>query len=146
MWFFSGIYWDLCLWGGHTASTKCPPSRGTASLRVARRTLDSALLLGIRPSHQSTTRYGAAPFQPLRSLFLVLVEFKPSPFSFLPFWFSPCGRFHFSAFSPAAFGEGCFSRIHTPPAVSILSPHAKAAPCSPRLLSPQVHLSTPCTC
>ena len=46
---------------------------------------DPTLLLGICPSHQSTTRYGAVPFQPLRSLFLVLVEFKPSPFFFLPF-------------------------------------------------------------
>ena len=29
-----------------------------------------------------------------------------SPFSFLPFWFSPRGCFQFSTFSPAAFGEG----------------------------------------
>ena len=31
MWLFSGVRWDLCLWGGHTVSTKCPPSRRTAS-------------------------------------------------------------------------------------------------------------------
>ena len=29
------ICWDLCLSGGHTASTKCPPSRGTAFPHVA---------------------------------------------------------------------------------------------------------------
>ena len=28
---------NLCLWGGHTASTKCPPSRGTAFPCVAQR-------------------------------------------------------------------------------------------------------------
>ncbi|XP_078296193.1 uncharacterized protein LOC144614770 [Panthera onca] len=33
MWLFSGVCWHPCLGGGgvHTASTRCPPSRGTAS-------------------------------------------------------------------------------------------------------------------
>ena len=43
--------------GGCTASTKCPPSRGTASPRVARRAPDPTLFLGIHPSHQTTARY-----------------------------------------------------------------------------------------
>ena len=30
-WLFSGLHWDLFLWGGCMASTKCPPSRGMAS-------------------------------------------------------------------------------------------------------------------
>ena len=68
--------------------------------------LDPILFLGIRPSHQSTSRYRAAELQPLGSPCLVLMEFKPYPFSFLPFSFSPCGCFQFSTFSPAAFGEG----------------------------------------
>ena len=56
-WLFSGIFWDLCLWGGHMASTKCPSSRGAASPRVACRPIGPCcLFLGIHPSHQSTTR------------------------------------------------------------------------------------------
>ena len=42
---------------------------------------DPTLFLGIHLSHQSTARYGAAELQPLRSTWLVLMEFKPSPFS-----------------------------------------------------------------
>ena len=49
--------------GGHTASTECPPSRGTASPHVARRPPDLTLLLGIRPSHQSTARYELRRFR-----------------------------------------------------------------------------------
>ena len=46
-----------CLWGVCIASTKCPPSKGTISPRVARGPLGPpSLLLGIRPSHKSTTR------------------------------------------------------------------------------------------
>ena len=83
---------------------------------------DPTLFLGIRCSHQSTSRYGAAELQTLLPLFTVLMEFKPSPFSFLPFWFSPCGCFQFSTFCPAAFGEGCFSHIHhRPPSLCPLS-------------------------
>ena len=37
-------------------------------------------------------------------VYTVLMEFKPSPFSFLPFLLSPRGCFHFCTFSPAAFG------------------------------------------
>ena len=50
-WLLSGVCWDLCLWGGCMASTKCPPSRGTASPCVAHEPLrPSCLLLGIHPS------------------------------------------------------------------------------------------------
>lgn len=38
------------------------------------------------------------------------MEIKP-PFSFLPSLFSPCGYFHSSFFSPAAFRRGYFSCI-----------------------------------
>ena len=41
-------------------------SRGTVSPCVAQRPLDFTLLLGICPSHQSTTRYRATELQPLR--------------------------------------------------------------------------------
>ena len=75
-----------CLWGTHTASTRCPLSRGTASPHVAQRPPDSTLPLGIHPSHQSTTRYRSEEFQTLPSpVYRVLMELKPSPFSFLPF-------------------------------------------------------------
>ena len=112
-----------CLWGPHTASTRCPPSRGTASLRVARRTLDSALLLGIRPSHQSTTRYGAAPFQPLRSLFLVLVEFKPSPLSL--FGSVPAAASTFPLSLQLLLGRVLF--LHSLPCLRPLSTHKNSS-------------------
>ena len=35
MWLFSRVHWGLCLWGSHTASTRCPPSLGTTSPHVA---------------------------------------------------------------------------------------------------------------
>ncbi|XP_053068666.1 cilia- and flagella-associated protein 144 isoform X2 [Acinonyx jubatus] len=57
MWLFSGVCWNLCLWGGCTTSTKCPPSWGTASPHVAQGPLGSrCLFLGIRPSHQRSIR------------------------------------------------------------------------------------------
>ena len=91
---------------------------------------DPTLLLGIRPSHQSTARYRAAEWSCgvaafVLPLFIVLMEFKPSPFSFIPFLFSPCGYFQFSTLSPAAFGEGCFPRV------------LHSAPQSPSSLRPQ---------
>ena len=87
-WLFSRVHWKLCLWGGLTASTKCPLSRGTASACVAQRPLEPCcVLLGIRPSHQSSARYQAAESQTLCSpVYRVLMVFKPSPFSFV---FSP---------------------------------------------------------
>ena len=76
-----------------------PPSRGTAS-RVARG--PCSLLLGIRPSHQSSTRYAAAELWTLSSPCLQsLMEFKPSP-PFSLFCSVPCIHF---LFSPAAFGR-----------------------------------------
>ena len=51
-------------------------------------------------------------------VYRVLMEFKPSPFSFLPFLFSPCGCFRFSTLSAAAFGGGGG-------AFPILSPHLR---------------------
>ena len=65
------------------------------------------------PEHRQVWSCRVAAFA--LPLFTVLMEFKPSPFSFLPFWFSPCGCFQFSTLSPAAFGEGCFSRMLPPP-------------------------------
>ena len=43
MWLFSGVCWNLCLWGGHVASIKCTPGRETASPHVAHSTLRSLL-------------------------------------------------------------------------------------------------------
>ena len=50
----SRVHWELCLWGGHMASTKCTQSRGTPSPLVAHRSLEPlSLLLGIysKPEH-----------------------------------------------------------------------------------------------
>ena len=67
-WLFSEVCWHLCPWGGHTASTRRPSRRGTATPCVACGSLrPCSVLLGIRPSHQSIARYGAAEFQTLPS-------------------------------------------------------------------------------
>ena len=60
------------LFGGScTASTKCPPRRGTASPRVAHGHFGPrSLFLEIRPSHQSSAIYGAVEFRTLHSPFL----------------------------------------------------------------------------
>ena len=77
-------------------------------------------------------------------VYKVLMEFKLSPFSFLPLLFSPCGCFHSDIFSPAAFREGGAFPIFFP--ISILSPQAKIAPCPLRLLSPPFYLFMLHTC
>ena len=104
---FSSVCWDLCVWGGCTVSTKCPSSRITTSPHVAQGSPDLTLLLGF------TFPTRALPGIELWSFRLctppayrVLMAFKPSPSSFLPFLFSPCSCFHFSTFSSAAFGAG----------------------------------------
>ena len=79
-------------------------------------------------------------------LFIVFVELKPSPFSFLPFRFSPCGRFQFSTFSPAAFGGGVLFPYSPPPPVSSSLCLQKQLPARRQPLSPQVHLSAPRVC
>ena len=70
MWLFSQVYWGLYLWGIHTASTRCPPSRGTTFPHVAQRPPDFTLLLEIHSSHQSTAGYQAVEFQTLYSPYL----------------------------------------------------------------------------
>ena len=81
------------------------------------------LLSGIRPSDQSTARYQMRTFAlcppPVCTVFM---EFKPAPSSFLPFWFSACGSFHISTFSPAAFGGGRGGRGDCFPHILPLSP------------------------
>ena len=86
---FSSVHWDLFLCGDHTASTKCPPSRGTAPPCVTQGPLRLlCLILGIRPSHQSTGKYQAVEFPTLCSpVYRVLMILKPCPLSFLPFSF-----------------------------------------------------------
>ena len=63
-WPFSGVCWDQV---ASTVSTKCPSRSGTAFPMWSQNLPDPTLFLGIRPSHQSTTRYRAAELQPLRS-------------------------------------------------------------------------------
>ena len=60
MWLPSGVCWDQV---ASTVSTKCPSSSGTAFPPCGLRTSRTK----IRPSHQSTARYGAAELQPSRS-------------------------------------------------------------------------------
>ena len=142
MWLFSGVHWDLCLWEGCTASTKCPLSWGTASPHVAQG--PHFLLLGVCPSHQSSARYQAEEFQTLCSPVHSLMVSKHSPFSFLTFLLSPLWVFLLS-FSPAVFRGKCFS-CASPTPISNLSPQAKTAPYPLRVLSPPVYLFMPHTC
>ena len=141
MWSFSGVCWDQV---ASTVSTKCPSSIGTASPLVAREPSgphsapeDSPF----PPEHCQVWSCGVAAFA--LPLFTVLMEFKPSRLSFLPFYFSPCSCFQFSTFQ-LLWGRGTFP-VFSPSPVSVLSPPTKAPP-FPRLLSPQVHLSAPRTC
>ena len=56
MWPFSGVCWDQV---ASTVSTKCISTSGTTFPMCPENLQDPTLLLGIRPSHQSTTRYQA---------------------------------------------------------------------------------------
>ena len=54
MWLFSRVHWDLCLWGGHTFSTKCPPSREPPLPGWPKDCPDFTLFLGIFPSDRKS--------------------------------------------------------------------------------------------
>ena len=58
-WLLSGVCWDLCLWGGFMASTKCTPSRGTTSPCVYMYPSDLAACSWrfTLPPHQSAARH-----------------------------------------------------------------------------------------
>ena len=113
MWLFSVVCWDQV---ASTVSTKCPSSSGTAFSHVVREPPGPHSGPGdwpFPPEHHQVLGCGVA--DSALPLFIVLMEFKPSPLSFLPFQFSPCSCLQFSTFSPAVFGEGCFSCILPPP-------------------------------
>ena len=83
MWPPSGVCWDQV---ASTVSTKCPSSSGTAFPRVAREPPGPHSVPGdspFPPEHRQVWSCGVAAFA--LPLFTVLMEFKPSPFSFLPF-------------------------------------------------------------
>ena len=71
-------------------------------------------------------------------VYRVLMEFKPSPFSFLPFLFSHCRCLYFPLSLQLLLGVMLFP--YSPP-VAILSPQAKTALLSMASLSPS---SSPC--
>ena len=81
MWPFSGVCWDQV---ASTVSTKCPSCSGTAFPRVAQEPPGSQSVPGdspFPPEHSQVSSCGVAAF--VLPLFTVLMEFKPSPFSFL---------------------------------------------------------------
>ena len=83
MWPPSRVCWDQV---ASTVSTKCPSSSGTASPHVAREPPGPHSAPGdspFPPEHCQVWSCGVAAFA--LPLFTVLMEFKPSPFSFLPF-------------------------------------------------------------
>ena len=86
-WLPSGVCWDQV---ASTVSTKCPSSSGTAFPRVTRDPPGPHSVPGdspFPPEHRQVLSCGVAAFA--LPLFTVLMEFKPSPFSFLlsPFSF-----------------------------------------------------------
>ena len=82
MWPFSGVCGDQV---ALTVSTKCPSSSGTAFPCVAREPPGPHSVPGdspFPPEHCHVSSCKAADF--VFPFFTVLMEFKPSPFSFLP--------------------------------------------------------------
>ena len=83
MWLFSGVCWDQV---ASTVSTKCPSSSGTAFPRVAREPPGPHSAPGDSPFPPEHCQVGSCRVAAFAlPLFTVLMEFKPSPFSFLPF-------------------------------------------------------------
>ena len=83
MWPPSGVCWDQV---ASTVSTKCPSSSGTAFPPVAREPPGPHSAPGdspFPPEHRQVSSCEVAAF--VLPLFTVLMEFKPSAFSFLPF-------------------------------------------------------------
>ena len=83
MWLPSGVCWDQV---ASTVSTKCPSSSGTASSRVAQEPPGLHSAPGdspFPPEHRQVSSCRLSDY--VLPLFTVLMEFKPSPFSFLPF-------------------------------------------------------------
>ena len=83
MWPPSGFCWDQV---ASTISTKCPSSSGTTFPRVAQEPPGPHSVSGdspLPPEHHQVSSSGVEAFA--LPLFTVLMEFKPSPFSFLPF-------------------------------------------------------------
>ena len=83
MWPPSGVCWDEV---ASTVSTKCPSSSGTAFPCVAREPPGPHSVPGdspFPPEHRQVWSCRVAAFA--LPLFTVLMEFKPSPFCFLPF-------------------------------------------------------------
>ena len=83
LWPFSGVCRDQV---ASTVSAKCPSSSGTAFPRVAREPPGPHSAPGdspFPPEHRQVSSCGVAAFA--LPLFTVLMEFRPSPFCFLPF-------------------------------------------------------------
>ena len=83
MWLFSEVCWDQVT---STVSTECPSSSGTAFPHVAQEPPGPHSAPGdspFPPEHRQVSSCRVADSALL--LFTVLMEFKPSPFSFLPF-------------------------------------------------------------
>ena len=81
-----GVLWVCWDQGSSIVSTKCPYSSGTAFPHVAREPPGPHSVpedLPFPPEHCQVWSWGAAASA--LPLFTVLMEFKPSPFSFVPF-------------------------------------------------------------
>ena len=136
MWPFSGVCWDQV---ASTVSTKCPSSSGTTFPHVAQEPPGPHFGPGdlpFPPEHHQVLSCRVADFA--LPLFTFLMEFKPSPFSFLlsPFLVVSLWLFPIFQFLSSCFWEGCFYCILSIPAsLCPLSAHKKtslpAPSCSP---------------
>ena len=118
MWPPSGICWDQV---ASTVSTKCPSSSGTAFLRVVRgppRPHSVPEDSPFPPEHRQVSSCRLAAF--VLPLFTVLMELKPSPFSFLPFTV-PVAVSNFPLSLQLLLGRGAFPEFSPLPSLRPLS-------------------------
>ena len=134
MWTFSGVCWDQ---GASTVSTKCPFSSGTAFPCVAQESPRCHCAPGDSPfpseHHQlSSCRVAAFAFP----LFTVLMELKPSPFSFFsfsPFSLVPAAVSNFPLSLQCFWGGVLF--LYSPPLPSLRPLSARKSGCLPSAVS-----------
>ena len=134
MWPFSGVCWDQV---ASTVSTKCSASSGTPFPWVAREPPGPNSVPGdspFPPEHRQVSSCGVAAF--VLPLFTVLMEFKPSPFSFLLFSLVPAAVSNFPLSLQLLLGRGVFPIFSPLPSLCPLFAHKRGslpfmASCSP---------------
>ena len=140
MWLFSQVHWGLAF-GGATQPLPGVLPAGEPPLPVwpeKRRTSLCSWGFAFPTRAPPVSSYRVA--DSALPLFTALMEFKPSPFSFLPFSLFSSVPAAVSTFPLSLqlllWEEVLFPYSPSHPLISVLSLLSKAAPCPPRLLSP----------